>query len=208
MLEIKPGRRSFCLQGGAILGAGVTTIAASARIGDEARSLPAQLQELRQQLDRRRERDAIRQLYLTFTRLIEDQNYAAAAALFHEHGHLNLAGKVPPSALRATGKSAIAQLFTDQYGQQMAAALHTAYRQNASQQKDTVALSDDRLLARATFHAEVEVSTPLPADCTVAQMARLQGQMATRRWENGRFEAQFVKTEGRWEIVSLDYAPA
>ena len=80
-----------------------------------------------------------------------------------------------------------------------------AYRQTPSQQKDEVRLSEDGLQATATFHCEVELCTPLQEDCTAAQMARLQGLMASRRWESGRFEASYVKTRGQWKMESLSY---
>ena len=33
--------------------------------------------------------------------------------------------------------------------------------------------------------AKVALGVPLPDNCTAAQMARLQGQLAERRWESG-----------------------
>jgi hypothetical protein len=45
----------------------------------------------------------------------------------------------------------------------------------------------------------------LPADSTLAQMARLQGQMAERHWEAGRFEARYVKSAGQWQITALRF---
>jgi hypothetical protein len=145
------------------------------------------------------EREAIRQLHLAFTTLIEQQAYEAAAELFESQAHLNLSG------VSATGKPAILQLFAHQYRQQNASAIHNAYRQNTLQQRDAVMLSENRLQATATFHVDVEVCTPLQADCTAATMARLQGHVADRRWEAGRFEAKYVKTRGEWEIASLSY---
>jgi hypothetical protein len=83
-----------------------------------------------------------------------------------------------------------------------------AYRQTTSQQHDDVKFSEDGLRATATFHCEVELCTPLQDDCTAAQMARMQGLMASRRWENGRFEVSFVKTRGQWQMESVSYSPA
>jgi hypothetical protein len=81
-----------------------------------------------------------------------------------------------------------------------------AYRQTTSQQKDEVRLSDDGLHATATFHCEVELCSPLPEDCTAAQMARLQGMVAQRRCESGRFEASYLKTRGEWKMTAVRYA--
>ena len=84
----------------------------------------------------------------------------------------------------------------------------SAYRQTPSQHNDVVTFSEDGLRATATFHCEVELCTPLEGDSTIAQMARLQGHVASRRWESGRFEASYVKTRGQWQMESVSYAQA
>jgi hypothetical protein len=196
-------RRDFFMSGGAVFGAGVAATAVGAPLAsDSAASLEEQLKKLRQQLGDVEDREAIRQLHLAFTTLIGDQAYEAATELFDEQAHLNLSG------VGATGKRAILQLFVDQYLRQKATLMHSAYRQSALQRKDTVTLSEDRLQATATFHIEVELRTPLQEDCTAAKMARLQGDVAARRWESGRFEAKYVQTRGHWRIAALSYLSA
>jgi hypothetical protein len=198
--KTKSSRRAFFLSGGAVLGAGVaTTVGASALTREESAPAEDQLKQLRQQLEGLEDREAIRQLHLAFTQLVEQQQYEAAAALFDENGHLALSG------VRVTGRAAIQRAFATEYRQQTAPAIHNAYRQNPSQQNDTVMLSEDHLHATATFHVEVELCTPLQSDCTAAEMARLQGNVADRRWEAGRFEAKYVKAEGQWKMSALSY---
>jgi hypothetical protein len=202
MTEIKTrsSRRAFFLHGGAVLGAGVaTTVGASALAAESPMPPDEQLKQLREQLDGVEDREAIRQLHLAFATLIEQHSYEAAVELFDEQAHLDLSG------VSATGKPAILQLFGHQYRHQNAAAIHNAYRPNSSQQRDAVTLSENRLQATATFHVDVEVCTPLRADCTAATMARLQGHVAERRWEAGRFEAKYVKTRSEWKMASLSY---
>ena len=46
---------------------------------------------------------------------------------------------------------------------------------------------------------------PLHDNSTAAQMARLQGQLAERRWESGRLEAGYVNTDAGWKIAKLEY---
>jgi SnoaL-like domain len=196
-------RRAFFLNGGAVLGAGVaTTAGATALISDDATDnapVHDQLKQLQQQLALAEDREAIRQLHLVFARSIENQTYESAVALFDERAYLHLSGA------NATGKSAIEKLFSDQYRQQKASAIHSAYRQSASQRSDVVTISDDHQQATATFHVEVELCSPLPVDSTIAKMARLQGHMVNRHWEVGRFEAKYVKTQGQWKMASLNY---
>lgn len=194
----KRTRRAFFLQGAAALGTGVATSAAAPASG---KPLPpqARVEQLQQELERAAAREAIRDLQRSFTALMEQRSYEAAADLFAEQAHVSLSG------VSASGRQAILQLFADRYRHQKAPVMHTAYRQRVAQHGDTVTLSEDGLAASAEFHVEAELCTPLQEDCTAAQMARLQGQMAHRRWESGRFEAQFVKTRERWRIASLSY---
>jgi SnoaL-like protein len=122
------------------------------------------------------EREAIRRLTFAFMSLVERQQHDSAAALF-----------VAPAQYRHTNL------------------IHGAYRQNVTRQQDTILISADGLRASATTHVEVEVSTPLAGDSTLVQMARLQGNVAERHWESGRFEAQYMKTGGQWKMTTLNY---
>jgi hypothetical protein len=188
-------RRSFFMRGGALLGAGVATAAAARTLmADPTPARPEPLQSLP-------DGEMIRQLHLDFTALMENQSYEAATELFHPQAQLNLSG------LTAAGQPAIARLLQVQYRRQQAAVMHSAYRQNAAQRNDKVTISNERRQATATFHTEVHISIPLQGDSTAAQMARLQGQMADRRWESGRFEVQYVKVQGLWKMAALRYVP-
>jgi hypothetical protein len=195
----RSSRRAFLTQGGAALSASVAATAGAAALqSDGATSRQNELEQLRRQVAHAEDREAIRQLHLAFTVLIATQRYEAAAELFDERARLQLSG------VSATGRQAIEQLFAEQYRRQKAAILHSAYRQNGLQQ-DAVTVSDDRLRASATFPVDVQLSTPLRGDSTIVAMARLQGHVAERHWEAGRFEATYVKAAGQWKVASLDY---
>jgi len=205
MNEIKMNgtRRAFFLRGGAVLGAGVaTTAAAGGLLPDTSAEVPGRLQELQRELSSHQDREAIRQLHLAFTGAIEYQAYETASELFEPSAQLDLSGS------SAVGKPSIMRLFALQYRQQQARILHSAYRQSPRQQQDLVAIGADGAHATATFHCDVELTAPLAADSTLAQMARLQGQVAERHWESGRFEARYVKTAGQWKIAALRYLAA
>jgi hypothetical protein len=126
------------------------------------------------------DREAIRQLHLAFVARLENQ-----------------------SAADRSSADAPAHLFGEPGQVQLG-----AYRQTPSQQNDEVKFSEDGLHANATFHCEVELCTPLEGDCTAAQMARMQGLMASRRWERGRFETSYVKARGQWQMASVSYRAA
>jgi len=193
-------RRAFLTRGGAALGAGVAATAAAAALSP-VKSPDDALEQMRRRATLAEDREAIRQLHLRFTSLIGQQRYDAAAALFDDRAWLQLSG------VSAAGRSAIERLFAEQYRDQKAATLHSAYRQNGLQ-PDVVTVSGDHLKAAATFHVDVELSTPLRGDSTLVQMSRLQGHVADRRWETGRLEATYVKAAGQWKLASLDYRVA
>jgi len=190
-------RRAFFLQGGAVLGAGVATTVEA--FSEKSVSQEEELQHMRRQLRGIEDREAIRQLHRAFISLIQQQCYEEVAELFDERAQLNLSG------LSASGRPAIREVLATQYRNQSAAVLHRAYRHNISQHGDAIVLSESGLLAAATFHIEVELCTPLQSDCTAAAMARLQGNVADRRWEAGRFEAKYVKSAGQWRMATLSY---
>jgi uncharacterized protein (TIGR02246 family) len=199
-IKVNGTRRAFFLRGGAVLGAGVaTTAAAAALLPGSAPAGPERLHELQRELTGHEDREAIRQLYRAFTAAVENQDYETAVELFAPDADLNLSG------LRAQGKPAIMRLFATQYRQQQARVLHSAYRQGPLQQPELVAIAADGVHATAAFHCEVELSSPLPGDSTLAQMARLQGQVAERHWESGRFEARYVKRAGSWKMAALRF---
>jgi hypothetical protein len=182
-------RRRFLTQGAATLGASVAATAGAATLTPRQRpATPAE------------DREAIRQLHRDFMALIEQERYEAVAALFDGGGWLQLDGTC------VTGGAAIAAFFTTQYRQQAADARHGAYRQQVAQ-PDAVQVSEDQRTATATFHVDVALNMPLRGDSTLVQMARLQGQVAQRRWESGRFDVTCVKSAEQWKLASLDYLP-
>jgi SnoaL-like protein len=190
-------RRAFFLTGGATLGAGVATAVGASALGAAGASGFAPAAEISARSAE--EREAIRQLHLAFTSLMETQRYDAASELFDERGRLELGGG------RAIGRHAIKQFLSAR----LANPFHNAYRQNASlQQRDAVTIGEDLSQAAATFHIEVELCTPLRGDSTIAKMARLEGHVAERRWETGRFEATYLKSRGEWRMTSLSYLAA
>jgi hypothetical protein len=201
----KSSRRDFLMTGGAALGASAgiaTTVGAATPLVTRpvAATPPGVAPAPVSPPDEHAKQ--LRGLHLDFTTLVENQSYEAVADLFDEQAYLDLSG------VTANGKAAIRQLFVEQYRHQNAQVLHRAYRQNSSQQNDVVTLSEDGLQAAATFHVEVEWCQPLQGDSTVEQMARLQGNVADRRWETGRFDAKYVRTRGQWRIASLRYLSA
>ncbi|HEY4212695.1 MAG TPA: nuclear transport factor 2 family protein [Steroidobacteraceae bacterium] len=185
-MSLNNTRRAFFVQGGAALGAGVgAAVGVSAAASANTGSSQDQVKQLQRQLRDAQDREAIRRLHTDFTRLVAGGDYGQAAELF--------AG--PAS-----------RQFADRYVDSEAI-IHTGYRQRVSHESDALVVSEDGLSATGTFHVDAELTTPVRGEFTIARMARLQGQVADRRWESGRLEARYEKAEGRWRMTSLDYLP-
>ena len=93
---------------------------------------------MQQRLAGLEDREAIRQLHLAFTALLESGAYEAAAELFDEQAQLQLSG------VCATGKPAIRLLFADQYRQQQAKDLVIAELKNKGFTPERIMLSLER----------------------------------------------------------------
>lgn len=185
--HLRTSRRAFFTKGSAVIGAGVAltgTVLADDSVATDHNAA---------------DREAIRQVQAVFAASVETRQWENAVALFAPKAHLQLATNA------AQGVPAIRQLFTQQYAGQKVDSLHNAYRPNALQLQDRVSVATDGLHAQATWHVDVQVISPLRGDCTIAQMARMQGQMGDMRWESGLLEASYVRRDGRWLMDGLAY---
>jgi hypothetical protein len=192
-------RRSFFLKGGAALGAGIATGTGASVVLSRASPPQGEVPDLQAQLATARDREAVRGVHLAYTRMMEQREFEAAVGLFDERAELELSGET------ASGRSGIERLLTSGYRNQTASAVHEAYRANSRQQQDSITFSEDRRRAQAIWHVDVALGVPLHDNSTAAQMARLQGQLAERRWESGRLEVGYVNTESSWKIAKLEY---
>jgi SnoaL-like domain len=193
-------RRSFFRNGGAALGAGIAGASgATAAPTDVAASDPAELASLRSKLTAVAERRAIEQLQAQFLQLMNTGAYAAAATLFADDAKVDMSGEA------ANGAEAIQRLLVTRYGQQLATNIHRSYRRSTAQGDDVYQLNADQRTASAQVYAEVELCCPLTGNSTPEQMARLQGQVAQSRWEQGVLAMSYTKHNNQWLIASLRY---
>jgi ketosteroid isomerase-like protein len=201
MTNINSGRRSFFLRSGTVLGTGLASAAGASTLAlDPSLPLQDQMSKLHRQLAAMEDREVIRLLQLSYNALLENQAYETVVELFTEDAILKLNGEI------FEGKSkAIKQLFTESYAEQQAQTMQTAFRQNQTQQQDLIEVSENQKSAKATFHLQVEISRPHTDGSVIEQMARLQGQASSSRWEEGRFEAVYRKEAGQWKISKLTY---
>ncbi len=188
----KTSRRSFFVKGGAALGGAAAAFTAPAEAKPSENS-QAQLRALE-------DRDAARDLLLKFMCAVESSDFDTAVALFAPRGQLNLGDEA------VQGTIAIRQFFGKNYALQQGQGLHSAYRHRAALIPIDIQIDADRQTASVNVATDAKLVTPLTADCTAAQMAKLQGQWADERWVEGRFVAQLIKTDGRWKFAALRFA--
>jgi hypothetical protein len=174
------------------LGARVTATSTGAVLPSRGRVHPGESARSHESL-------AIGQLNREFMRLLEGGRFAAVAALFADDARVNL------SSVVASGRQEIDALFTVGYAAQTASMIHSSYRQCALDPLDAVVVSQDGKTASAAFYVEVELVQPLTGESALVQMARLQGQLAVRRRERGRFEGTYLRRGEAWQLHSLDY---
>lgn len=126
---------------------------------------------------------------------LEDEN--AIRAL-----HQALAARI-----NAGARGAAAELFLNP----ARAALDERVRGLASErfgEHDVIEVAEDGATAAARIYCTVHSEMPIEPDCTLAQMARAQGEGVLRCVERRVLEAAYVKRGGVWRIDSLTYRQA
>ena len=198
--EVNKSRRSFFLKGTAALGAGLASASAgAATLFDSSQTLQQRMNQLQQKLDSMEDREALKQLHLVFTALLENKAYDAVVNLFAEDAILEMHG------MNLAGKAAVKKLFMEKYKEQKTSSLHTIHRRDQSQKQDLVSISTDRKQASASFYDQVLICTPIRGQSVLADMARQQGMTAQSYWENGRYDIVFTRIRGQWKISRLSY---
>jgi ketosteroid isomerase-like protein len=202
--DLVSSRRAFFLRGSAVLGAGVA-VATGATLAAPATAAPHaddELSRVKAALAQAEDREALRALHAGFLAGMAAGDYDAVAALFADDAALSLSGQ------RAEGRAAIEHLLQSTYREQRVETLHAGYRHPELPVDGSLQFSADRCRATASLAAEADLCTPLRDTSTAAQMARLQGNVATRRWAPGRFEAHYRRTTEGWRIAALEWLPA
>jgi len=197
---VDKSRRSFFLKGAAALGAGLVSASANAAaLVDSPQTPKHRMNQLQQTLNNLEDKEALGQLHLAFTTLLENRAYDAVVELFAEDATVEMHG------IRLAGKAAVKKLFMEEYEYRKMSSLHTSHRRDQSQKQDLVSVSEDRKQANGSFYNQVLISTPIRWRSALADMARQQGMSAQSYWENGRYDIAFTRIRDRWLISNLRY---
>ena len=72
---------------------------------------------------------------------------------------------------------------------------------------EAVEIAADGRSAAGRYPCTVEIQTLLPQDCTLAQMAHVQGGGVIRRAESRVLEVEYIKAKTAWAIAKVEFTP-
>jgi hypothetical protein len=174
-------RRRFFSSAGAVLAA---PLAAGTVRADEAGRSERELR-----LARLEDREAIRELNRAFVR--------------HSNAR-SIAGSASPSMSTAVDRVEVAALFAESADLPVEKGL-TRLAMQADRESEVIEISPDRTSARATLRCNVELEAPIGPDCTLVEMARLQGDGTLGRVEARALELEYVNCGNVWKIARSSY---
>lgn len=76
-----------------------------------------------------------------------------------------------------------------------------------SGEPDAIEIATDGKSAAGRFHCVVEAETPIAKDCTLAQMAHVQGSGFIRRSDRRVLNVEYAITNGAWSVAKAEFAP-
>jgi hypothetical protein len=109
--------------------------------------------------------------------------------------------------LEAGDLEAAAPLFADPSRGAVEGLAGNARVERASDE-DGLVFSEDGRSAKAMVSCTVAVETPLEPDCTLVEMAQLQGGGVARRVEGGVLELEYLRRPDGWRIARVVYRAA
>lgn len=179
MKTLAQSTRRAFLKGAAVAAAPLAAAAAPAA----AMAMNGEADDSRARLARMEDIEAVRTLHRDFVKQVNAGKPDKAAALFDDPAKAEL-------------EPGVTRLVPDDWAADPSG-------------DETIALSDDRQSATLTAACAVSTETPIDSDCTLAQMARLQGDGVIRATDRRKLQARFVKRDGEWRIeaVALPRAP-
>jgi hypothetical protein len=129
-------------------------------------------------------------------RIAELENVNAIRALQRAYARL----------LNAGAHDELVALFTDPAAVVIDARV-VSIAEHGFSERDVVELGSDGT-AIAHFHCTVETSHAIGPDCTLVEMARLQGEGFVKRTERRVLESAYVQRHGVWKIERAAFRPA
>ena len=105
-------------------------------------------------------------------------------------------------AIRALNQT----LFSDSSSAQLEADIRSISPVDFGQH-DVIEVAADRQTATARLHVTVHTETEIDPDCTLVEMAKLQGEGVARWSEPAVLENTYVRRDGVWKIEAVTHVP-
>ena len=201
------GRRSFIWKTGAAMSAVVASaVAGFSKSGaDRSTGLQDQIDRLSSQLGSLEDANDIRRLHQAYESRLNEGMYEEIVGMFAD------AAEVVYNGGLFVGKESIRRLYCNHFapgltGKKIEPA--PGFEPDPAQQLDIVEVAEDRRTATGQFPYSMQVGTPMTANSSLVEMARLQGEGIVKWWEGGIYEASYVKVGESWKINRLEYRAA
>jgi hypothetical protein len=206
-LKPKAGRRSFIWKAGAAMSA----VAASAVAGfgksgaDRGAGLQDQIDRLSSKLGSLEDANAIRRLHQAYESRLSESMYEEVVGMFADCAEVVYNGGL------FVGKEGIRRLYCNHFaagltGKKIEPA--PGFEPDPVRQLDIVEVAVDRRTATGKFPYSMQVGTPMTANSSLVEMARLQGEGIVKWWEGGICDASYSRAGESWKINRLEYRAA
>jgi hypothetical protein len=198
LFEPNTGRRSFLWKAGTAMAAAAAAVVPGMAKSSAGKNTEAE--RLAHQLGMLEDEKAIRTLHQTYEALLDSGNYEEVAGLFQDDAAVVFNGGV------FRGNNGVARLYRDHFSAGLSGKkLGPAPGIEAA--PETVTVAEDRKSAKAQFPYSIQVGSPMRANSSLVQMARLQGEGIAKWCESGIYEISYSKCgkNGSWKIARLEY---
>lgn len=193
-------RRSFIWKAGAVFSATVSSVLLGTRPGlGKTADYKGKESQLNNRIDQMENSNAIRDLNNSYISSLSLGMYEEAVNMFTDDAEVIFNSGIYSG--RDTGINRLhCKLFRD--GRSGRAVTPPA---DITQSQDTVNVDAGCRTAVAEFPYIIQAGIPMKVDCSLVEMARLQGEGIMRWWEIGVCNASYIKTNKTWKIKRLEY---
>ena len=194
------GRRSFIWKAGAVFSATVSSVLLGTRSGHgKTADYKGKVSQLNNRIDQMENSNAIRDLNNSYISSISQGMYEEAVNMFTDDAEV-----VFNSGIYSGKDTGIHRLHFKFFGNSHSGMAVTPPA-GITQSQETVNVGAGNRTAVAEFPYIIQAGIPMKVDCSLVEMARLQGEGIMKWWESGTCKASYIKTDKTWKIRRLEY---
>ena len=202
------GRRSFFLRLAALTGVLIPLKAALGDTKDDEQNrvgaLEQEIESMKLHLGRLEDANAIRKLQHAYGYYLDKCLYEETVALFADDCEVRFMGGI------WKGKAGPRRLYVDTFGAFFTDSKNgpiPGFLLDHLQLQDIVDVAADRSSAKARFRTLMQAGVHNDSEAPMARNSRERGQPPRQWWEGGIYENEYVRENGTWKIILLNYNP-